>query len=261
MNLKDYILQRAEKGYCYFTQEEAKIALESSDVALRRVISRLQEKGEIAEPHTGFHIIVPPEYKSLGCIPAELFIPDLMEYFDSQYYVCLLSAAQYHGAAHHRPQVFQVMVKAQIKNIRCGQVVIEFVTKKIMQDLPVDKINTKQGFLQISSPELTVMDLILYSGRSGGLDNVFMILSELADQIDIQKLLSLWEHKKETTWLQRLGYLFELAGQEEYAHAIESFLSDKRFRKRPLSVSSKVKEDTPFNERWKLWLNEIIEVE
>lgn len=261
MKLIDYISKRAEHGYCFFTQEQAKAALGCTSLALRRAISRLQEKVELAEPHTGFHVIVPPEYKSLGCIPADQFIPDLMEYYHSPYYVCLLSAAEYLGAAHHRPQVFQVMTARQLKDIHCGKVVIEFITKKDIQALPINKIKTKQGYLHVSTPELTILDLILRPDRAGGLDNIFMVISDLGDQINVKQLFELWDHKQETGWLQRLGYLFELAGQVENANATELFLSNKTFRKRALSFSNEVTKETLLNQRWKLWINEIIEVE
>jgi len=45
-------------------------------------------------PYRGFYVIVSPEYRSLGCRPAEQFIPDLMEYLGEVYYAGLLSAAE-----------------------------------------------------------------------------------------------------------------------------------------------------------------------
>ncbi len=261
MNLKEFILGKAERGYCFFLHDEAKKSLECSDIALRRAISRSQKKGELAEPLRGFHLIIPPEYKNLGCLPAEQFIPDLMQYLNINYYVCLLSAAQYHGAAHHRPQVFQVMADVERRKIKCGKVVIDFMTKKKIAGLPVKNINTKQGFLAISSPELTALDLVSYPDRAGGLDNVFSVISELANKINAENLTDLWLHQKETTWLQRLGYLFELAGHYQHADSIESFLKNKRFQNRPLSLSNDVDKDATLNMRWKLWLNEDIEAD
>jgi hypothetical protein len=66
----------------------------------------------------GFHVIVPPEYRSLGCLPPEQFAPALMETLGMPYYAGLLSAAQFHGAAHQRPQVFQVVVESITHSIR-----------------------------------------------------------------------------------------------------------------------------------------------
>ena len=52
-------------------------------------------------PYKGFYTIVPPEYRTAGCIPPEQFIPDLMDYLGEAYYAGLLSVSEYHGAAHH----------------------------------------------------------------------------------------------------------------------------------------------------------------
>ena len=54
-------------------------------------------KGEIGSPSRGFYVIVPSEYRRLGCLPADQFVPALMERRGIRYYVGLLSAAQYHG--------------------------------------------------------------------------------------------------------------------------------------------------------------------
>ncbi len=258
MNLKDFILQKAEKGYCFFTTEEAKKVL---GAAVRQAIRRSQKNGELATPLRGFHVIVPPEYRKIGCLPADQFIPDLMEFIGSPYYICLLSAAQYHGAAHQRPQVFQVMSDHARRSIHCGNVKIEFITNKKISNFPVQKLNTRQGILKVSTPELTALDLVTYPNKAAGIDNAFNVLIELSEKIDPKKLIALWEHKQEVTWLQRLGYLFELGQIQELAKEIEVFLTDKRLQIRPLSPSIRVNTDTPFNEKWKLWINEAVEAE
>ena len=107
-------------GRHHFTSSELRSALGVSEAAARQALSRLAAKGEIASPARGFYVIVPPEYRRLGCLPADQFIPLLMEHWGARYYVGLLSAAQYHGAAHHRPQEFQVVVERNRPAIVCG---------------------------------------------------------------------------------------------------------------------------------------------
>lgn len=261
MNLKDFIIQKAEKGFCFFTSEEAEKALGVSSLAVRRAIHRSQKKGELAEPLRGFHVIVTPEYRKIGCLPADQFIPDLMEFLKSSYYVCLLSASQYHGAAHQRPQVFQVMSEHGRRPINCKKVRIEFITNKNIINAPVQKMNTKQGILNISTPELTALDLVTYQDRAAGIDNVFNILIELAEKIDPNKLIELWKYKPEVTWLQRLGYLFDISQNKDLANSIAEFVKDKRLKNRPLSPSSGININTPFNEKWKIWINEEVEAD
>ena len=101
--------QLLSEGRATFSFEEAKGSLRVSDAALRASVRRLKEKGVLAAPIQKFFVILPPEYRVMGCLPAAHFIPDLMKYVGAKYYVCLLSAGEYYGAAHQRPQVFQVM--------------------------------------------------------------------------------------------------------------------------------------------------------
>ena len=93
----------AAAGRYHFTAEEMRSALGVSGTASKLALGRLIKQRKVASPARGFYVIVPPEYRSLGCLPADQFIPALMEYRKLRYYAALLSAAQYHGAA--RPTV------------------------------------------------------------------------------------------------------------------------------------------------------------
>ncbi len=98
-----HVDQLAANGRYCFTTSEMRSALGVSAAATRQALSRLERKREIASPARGFYVILPPEYRRLGCLPADQFVPALMEHLKQEYYAALLSAAQYHGAAHHRP--------------------------------------------------------------------------------------------------------------------------------------------------------------
>ena len=112
----------ASNGRYHFTMEEMRSALGVSAAAARAALRRLSRKGLIASPLRGFYVVLPPEYRRLGCLPAEQFVPALMAGLKRPYYVALLSAAQYHGAAHHRPQEFQVALAGNRRPISCGAV-------------------------------------------------------------------------------------------------------------------------------------------
>ena len=107
---REVVADLSARGRYHFTSAELRSALGVSAAAARQALSRLAAKGAIASPARGFYVIVPPEYRRLGCLPAEQFVPALMELRKVPYYAALLSAAQYHGAAHHRPQAFQVIL-------------------------------------------------------------------------------------------------------------------------------------------------------
>jgi DNA-binding Lrp family transcriptional regulator len=93
----DYIEELQANGRLTFTTQEAIHALGRSAPAVRAQLRRLMGKGSIVDPWRGFHVIVPPSYRRLGCLPADQFIPQLMAHLEEPYYVTLLSAAAYYG--------------------------------------------------------------------------------------------------------------------------------------------------------------------
>jgi predicted transcriptional regulator of viral defense system len=76
---KDLIETLASKGRYSFTSEEARDGLRVSPDASKLALNRFTKYGLIATPARGFYVIIPPEYRCLGCLPAEQFIPDLMK--------------------------------------------------------------------------------------------------------------------------------------------------------------------------------------
>ena len=83
------------------------------------------------------------------------------------YYAGLLSAAQYYGAAHHRPQQFQVLLELNRRPIKCGKVRVMFVARKRIMEVPTRTFNTPRGEVRVSTPESTAIDLIGYTHRAG----------------------------------------------------------------------------------------------
>lgn len=179
----------AASGRYHFTTSQAEARLRVSLPAVHAALRRLEKRGVIAAPSRGFFVVIPPEYRKLGCLPAEQFVPQLMETLGLTYYVGLLSAAQYHGAAHHRPQEFQVMVAKHRRPIECGEVRVGFVARKAVNQVPTATLNTPRGVLRISSPEATALDLIGYPEHVGGIENAATVIAELIEKLDGEKLL------------------------------------------------------------------------
>jgi predicted transcriptional regulator of viral defense system len=57
-----FIAALASRGRYHFATEEVREALGISTVAARAVLHRRKARGEIADLHRGFHVIVLPEY-------------------------------------------------------------------------------------------------------------------------------------------------------------------------------------------------------
>lgn len=256
---RDYLVRLQSVGRYVFTSRDAGEALGLSHDAVKLALNRLRRKGEIASPARGFYVIVPPEYRVLGCLPADQFLPALMAHGKTSYYAGLLSAAQYHGAAHHRPQEFQVMVGKPRRPIKCGKVRVVFHVRKDVSAVPVQQINTLRGTVTVSTPEATAFDLIGYESQIGGLDAVATVLVDLAEKIDPSKLAALAQTVP-LPWAQRLGYLLERIQEAPRAQPLNDYV---RARARDLTLlqPSAPDDGATRNRNWKLIVNAEVETE
>jgi predicted transcriptional regulator of viral defense system len=255
----EFIDHQAATGRLHFTTGEAREALGSSLAAVRGALRRLEKKGAIAAPYRGFHVIVPPEYRSLGCLPPDQFIPDLMKHLGLRYYAGLLTAAEYHGSAHHRPQRFQVVVARNRRPLRCGSVQVEFIARHDFEQTSTKAVNTPRGTLLLSSPEATALELVGYAHRCGGLDNVATVLAELAEFLDPVKLRAAAKLCP-VSWVQRLGFLLEKAGKKRLAQEIHPFVHQRAHAITPL-VRNAPRREVPRSNRWRLLVNAHVEPE
>ena len=257
LHAKDYISSLAASGRYHFLSSDARLALGVSADATKLALNRLARQNMVAQPARGFYVIVPPEYRSLGCLPAEQFIPALMERLNQPYYAGLLTAAQYYGAAHHRPQEFQVLVERARRPLSCGHVRTKFIVCKRLRQVPVQSFKTPRGLIHASTPEATAVDLVGYYGRVGGLDQVATVLLELAERIDPQKLLTAAQNAP-ITWAQRLGYLLDSADAREPTGQLRTFVRAKARQTVPL-LPGVVRKGAQRDGNWKILVNVDIE--
>ena len=259
MDISSYTDGLVARGRYHFTTNDAAAALGSSVIAARASIRRLREKGQVAMPLRGFFVVVPPEYRSLGCLPADQFLPQMMAHLGLTYYVGLLSAASLHGAAHQAPMVFQTVVAANRPEIRCGRVSVQFIARGNVADIPTESRNTMRGVIRLSTPESTAFDLVGYPQHAGGLSHVATLLSELAEKLDARRLIAASRHSP-LPWAQRLGYILERIGAEHLAAALFDQIAPRVKEYVPLRARKAVRRASR-DSRWRLILNERVEVD
>ena len=262
MNIAQYTDDLVAKGRCTFSLDEAQQALGKSRAATTLSIEHLRHQGKVVTPAKGFYVIVIPEYRRYGCLPAEYFIPYLMQYWNEPYYVCLASAAAYHGASHQQSQVFQVMLSRNRKPISCGQVKVHFFKKAEIEKTPTQHISTRYSRLIVSTPEATAIDLVNYMSQSGGLNRMATILDELQESMRPKELTKLAISGPKDFWKQRLGYLLEKLGAVELADSIYEVLQQKKGMRTVLldpSYRVELKENYSKNKRWKIIENSSFE--
>lgn len=247
------------RGRYTFTKAEAKEALGRSEAAVSKSLYRLEKSGWLVSPHTGFFVIVDPQHRSARTLPPEWFIHNLMADMKKQYYVGLLSAAQIHGAAHHRPQEFQVVIpERKIRAITTGNVRVQFYGKGKFEKSKIVDVKTVTGYINVSTPETTAWDLVRYSSVAGGLENVAVVLSELAEKIDADALYKTVMENEEVIVAQRLGFLLEKLQRVELVNRFSAFVKGAPYRFLD-SGSKKIKKEK--DSKWRLFINTELELD
>ena len=225
--LEDFLVDLRSTGRYAFSLGEVRNKFEQSDVAIKKALQRLKAKGEIALVRNEFYVIVTPEYRSKGVPPPSFFVADLMKFLNREYYVALLNAAAYYGAAHQQPQSFSIITtKPSLSNIAKDNLRINFLVKKDWSDLDTTKRKVDTGYINISSPELTALDLVYYYEQSGGMNRVATVLEELSESFKVDKLVETASRYSPVTAVQRLGFLFdEILGLKDFSGPLKDYLN------------------------------------
>lgn len=256
-HLSDYIYDLRKRGRYLFLKDEAAQALSVSSNAILKSISRLLKKKKIAYLKKGLYQIVPEEYAHTASLPPEWFMADLMAHLQVPYYIGLLTAASFHGAAHQAPQVYQVICQHLMPNITTGAINIRFYYCKDLSVIPVQDLKTPAGYVKISTPEGTAFDLIRYLHQSGHLNHVATILTELADVMEPQKLAKVSDSLS-VRYAQRLGYILDYLGHDALTDPMHRLISQKRTRYIPLRPDISL-QNAEKNGKWHILINERIE--
>lgn len=152
-----------------------------SDAAIASGLQRLRRRRLVCSPTRGLYVMVPPEYRSWGVVPADWFIDDMMRHLGRRYYVALLSAAAFHGASHQASQVFQVMADARVLDRVLGRVRLRFYNSAHVADTPTEMKVVHTGQVPVATREATVVDLVRLPRAGGGIGNVATVLAEIGE--------------------------------------------------------------------------------
>lgn len=177
--LRDHLVGR---GVSSVTLDEVVEVTGLSRGAATEAMRRARASGQFFAPVPGLNVPIPSEYSTWGVVPAMDFIDQMMGFLGRSYYVGLLSAAELHGAAHQRPQVFQVVVDRRTADRDIERVHLRFYENAHLAEVPVVQRNSRTSTVPVSSAEATVLDLAARPRDSGGLGNVATIVGELAEE-------------------------------------------------------------------------------
>ncbi|WP_454858691.1 type IV toxin-antitoxin system AbiEi family antitoxin domain-containing protein [Rhizobium binxianense] len=226
--LSSYASGLLATGRGVFSADEAQQEIGISRGAFLDAAERLQRRGQLIRPRRGFYVVVPPQHAVMGAPPPEWYIDALMRHEKRPYYVGLLTAAAAHGASHQAAMVFQVITNKLMPDIAAGRTRIVFSFRKDMGAVStgIEDRKTPSGYMKLSSPELTALDLVRYPHSGAGLDNIATVLSELAERLQSEKLASL-SGAFEKAVAQRLGHLLGRLGYSQIAEAMFTALTQR----------------------------------
>ncbi|MDR2948737.1 MAG: type IV toxin-antitoxin system AbiEi family antitoxin [Prevotella sp.] len=263
--VKKWIEEMQSSGKSCFSFSEALVSFPAHHAdSLKRSLTRLSGKRKICSVWKGFYVIIPLEYQSKGIVPAVFYIDQLMRFLGRDYYISLLNAAEFYGAAHQRPMEFSVMTTPpSLRSTSKKDIKINFNNKSLILSHYTEQRKTPTSYINISAPELTATDLIQFEKVIGGLNRASTVLYELAASCRFKKLKADFFEYVPVPVIQRLGYLLEAELDCQKQADELYFVAGKygcQFRRTPLKNRKSIA-GYPVNEKWNIIINEQIEID
>jgi len=263
--ISDWINKQIAGGKYSFTLKYLYANMpDKSYISIKQALKRLVDKNKIVSVNKGFYIIIPPSYQNIGVLPPVMFMDDLMGYLNRPYYVSLLSAASLHGAAHQQPQLhFVCTTLPSMRDTNKKGIQIKYINKRNFPESHLIQKKTESGYVKLSNPILTCLDLICYYKTIGGFSRAATVIDELSEEIsedeqtyDILKLSS-------KANMQRLGYIWEYeCDRAGLSNALFKIMieSSHSFKTYNLNPSGEQQKQNIIN-RWRINLNSKIEID
>ncbi len=235
-----------------------------SKVAVQHSLLRLVNKNKITSVHKGFYVITPPTYLTLGILPPILFVDNLMKFLQRPYYVGLLNAAALHGASHQQAQNLTIFTTSPaLRDSYKKNTQIKYITVSNLLSQFTIPIKTETGYVVVSSPALTAIDLIIHEKNVGGLNRATTVLSELIEKLHPDSFsFDLLKHFP-ISIIQRLGYILDvLLNCTDLANKIYEICQQNRLAfYSTMLKSKKYTKGCPINPKWKISINTEIEID
>ena len=264
-SVKKWIEELQKKGATIFRLTDVIEAFpELKSDTIRRSLTRQTQKRKVCSVWNGVYVIIPIEYQNKGIVPVVFYIDQLMSFLGRDYYIALLNAAAFYGAAHQRPQEYTIVTTPpSLRTSKREGIRINFINKSATPKELMEQRKTQTGYVKISSAELTAADLVQYEKGTGGLNRAATVLNELAESLKFKGVSQSFFEYVPLPVIQRLGYLLDM--ELGYSELADDLLAEIRkypfrFRKTPLKYKKKT-DGCAINEKWKVIVNESIEID
>ena len=262
--LENWVNQCLSIGKFSFSLNEIKDAFPNdTSITMKFGLNRLVQKEKVVSVFKGYYVIIPPQYSSKGILPPTMFIDGLMKFLKRKYYVALLNAAALHGASHQQPQEYFIITSYPVlrATVKKGIKINYISTRQIPPDTLTEKKKTETGYINVSNPLLTAIDLISYEKKVGGLNRASTVINELLETVKRNDVNEELINYASVSSLQRFGFMLdEILNKKEIADKIFALCKKAgiKFYLIPLKASGKKNKEV-LNEKWKLMINTEIE--
>jgi len=252
----NYFSELVNNNKYTFTLSELKKHFQLSDKSVLQGLYRYKKNKKITQIRKEFYGILVPRIAINGRLSYFEFLDDLMKSLGKNYYVALLNAAALHGAAHQQPQVEYVFTTPPVpQNIKSQN--LFFLAKSNWNQDFIIKKKTQTGYVNVSSPELTALDLCTYIWKFG-INRVTTILMELCEEMKPSLLKKVANEYHIVSSIQRLGYILEhFTEKKKLTNVVYTIIQKKKTYYVPLSPKKTKKGE--YNYKWKIIENIQIE--
>lgn len=251
-----FVIDLRKRGRIGFCLEELMAATGLSELAARRQLTRLFPEVVRVTPRQEFFLIVDPEHQTLGAPPPSWWLDAYFAWLGRPYYLALQSAAAEYGSTLQALQVTQVMTDRPRRDIVLGRVRVQFFVKNHAGSTPTQAAAHAFAPLAVSTPAATVVDLVQYAPRIGGIERSAETILPLLPGINRTELLKATSPLSETPTLQRLGFVLESLGFAQLANALHPQLP-RSLRPVALNLGGETVH-APVDPRWSVHINAAI---
>lgn len=192
------------EGVVAITASELAERANASMEATFRAVHDAKAQGVLFSPAKSLYVLVPPQYRSWGTVPADWYIDDMMRHMRRSYYISFLTAAARHNASHQAAQLFQVVVNAKTRDRDIGGVRLRFYKAARIEDRPTEQMMGSTGRLIVATPESCVLDLAERPDVGGGISLILEIVPDLKVERDA---LTVAARKRPRAVVRRCGWI------------------------------------------------------
>ncbi len=204
-----YLLSRADyEGKKIITSEYAKAVYKNRIKAVNQ-LSRLVKKGRLFKIENGRYLTSPINAPGSKWRPNE-FVTAKYWMGERKYYLCYYTMYNYWGFTGQIPQVVYVANTEISRKKIIGGIRYEAVKIRENRYYGITDIEVDGEKISVSDRERTLVDYVYRPSAS--FKEMFMVVSEMAGKIDIEKFAGYLIRYPEAAVRKRAGYIMEKAG-------------------------------------------------